>query len=142
MIEIEELRQIVTAEFVVFHATFCASLVVEYPNKDTVDIENQEEDFISLAFVKPKVLSNSIMGADGFTQTSPELWVYYFTKRGKGESASCRFADDLIKHFLYQRFEQGLECNEIQSNPVEFYKDWKTDLYRLRFRSTGFNTIC
>lgn len=142
MNKFSEVKQILMTAFQVAHAKAHAAVLVDYPNRQIVDIDNQEDPFVKLFVFSPNTELASLTGDDIEVAIEGTLYVEYYFPTGSGTKSSEIYTDMLNEEFAGQTFS-GVSVDPVKATVINNGNlvDWEGVMNSLHFR-TSANKVC
>lgn len=134
MNSIEEVRQIVLGAFVAMQQAEYPDLTVELPNKETLDLDNQQESFVKAEIYFPKTSVGS-MGAEVVLDIQGRLYLSLYVPKGTGSKEQAEYQDTLLQELAYHTID-GVNFSEVKASEINnpIITNWDGKMFSLHFR--------
>ncbi len=121
MILVEEVRQEIISTFKAAQDTAYPSMLVNYPNYLVVDLEHQEEPFVTVGLD----LVETPVAALGEREilVKGTLILYYYYREGTGVSSAFTYTD-FINAELGMKLVNAIQYHAVKSNTFQAYPGW------------------
>lgn len=121
MISIEEVRQVVIAEFKRVHELAYSATAVNYPNFRVVDIEHQRDPFVDVAVLFESTAQAALGEAEIFVMG--RLVPIFYYQEGRGGQGYLDYTDMLNTELAMETLN-GVHYHAVHPVPVHTYPGW------------------
>ena len=130
MISLEEVRQVVTAEFKRVHEISYSATLVNYENVVVVDIEHQSEPFVSFSMAFDDTSRFAIGETERFAigRLSP---IFYYQEGGGGQG-KFDYMDILSNELCFQTLN-SIYYDKLDPTPVKNLPGWAGAMGQITF---------
>ncbi len=130
MISVEEVRQEIISVFKTAHDIAYPSILVNYPNYLVVDLEHQEDPFVSVGLD----LNETPVAALGEREilVNGTLILYYYYREGSGVAGAFSYTD-FINSELGMRLENAIQYHAVKSLGIQSFPGWGGRMNSLPF---------
>ncbi len=130
MISLDDVREETLTVFKAVHDAYHPTVLVNYPNFVVVDIENQEDPFVSVELS----MVNSVQAAMGEREilVPGTLTATYYFREGKGLSSAYVYTDTL-NNYIGMTQVGALYFHAVQPMDVQTFPGWKGVMNSIRF---------
>ena len=130
MNNLEEVRQVVIGAFKTAHGVSYSTTLVNYPNFVVVDLERQEDPFVSLELsIKPERAAVGEMD----TWIEGTVSVIYYFREGQGSSGAYEYTD-MLNNSLAMETINDVYYDVIQPFNVVSFPGWKGVMNEMKFK--------
>jgi len=130
MISVEEVRQEIITTFKAAQNSFYPSMLVNYPNYMVVDIEHQEEPFVTVGLD----LTETPVAALGEREilVNGSLFLFYYYRTGTGVASSFTYTD-FVNMQLGMKLEGAIQYQAVHSAIFQDIPGWDGRVTTLPF---------
>ena len=130
MNSLEEVRQVIVAEFKAVHDSSYPTVPVNYENFAVVDIEHQREPFVSIELSFDNTELSSLGSEDIFV--TGLLSVTYYYQEGRGGQGNLEYSDVLNAN-LCLRVLNGIYYSAVKPYKVVTFPGWIGRMNMIKF---------
>lgn len=140
MNSVDEVRTILMEAFQQAHILDFPDMLVDLPNIQQVDIDNQQEAFVKVDFFIPDSYLAALEGSEIPLGLEGKLYITHFAPKNSGMKASAEYADMLNSRLAFHTFS-GVTFSKVKITSVNMMMlvDWETVIFTIDYELTANN---